>query len=188
MNIEHWFSVPMWYDFIDIDWTKIRARCLELEASGKGVEKSNMGGWHSENLDIDKEPAFKPLKHAIESHLDRVCMDIDRRFKLRLSNIWIIVNRGMNHNSQHYHPGSAMSGVIYVSADENSGDICFIRGDLKEHYPIDTFDSELLTNEVTFRPEIGKIIVFPSWLNHYVKPSRSDEARISIAFNTDQVR
>ena len=32
-------------------------------------------------------------------------------------------------------------------------------------------------------PEDNKLILFPSWLEHDVEPSKSDEDRISIAFN-----
>ena len=39
-----------------------------------------------------------------------------------------------------------------------------------------------MTWEVT--PEEGKLMIWPSWLLHYVKPNLSDDTRISIAFNT----
>ena len=32
-------------------------------------------------------------------------------------------------------------------------------------------------------PEVGKLIIFPSWLVHYVEPNLDDSDRISMAFN-----
>jgi hypothetical protein len=36
---------------------------------------------------------------------------------------------------------------------------------------------------VIFRPEAGMMVVFPSWLYHFVNPYFGDGERISIAFN-----
>ena len=39
------------------------------------------------------------------------------------------------------------------------------------------------TEYVFIEPQEGMIMFFPSWLEHDVEPSKSDEDRISIAFN-----
>ncbi len=33
------------------------------------------------------------------------------------------------------------------------------------------------------QPKAGRLVMFPSWLLHQVRPYRGDAARISIAFN-----
>jgi hypothetical protein len=38
------------------------------------------------------------------------------------------------------------------------------------------------------RPEESKIIIFPSWMSHYVEPNENLEDRISISFNTSIYR
>jgi uncharacterized protein (TIGR02466 family) len=35
----------------------------------------------------------------------------------------------------------------------------------------------------TIPPEVGKLIIFPSWLDHGVNPNLSDTDRISMSFN-----
>lgn len=188
MNLEKWFPTPIWYDFIDIDWKKVKEYCLALEATDtQKLQLSNIGGWHSPQLDIDSDSTLKPLFKVIQTKLNEVSQQIDPRFQVTITSAWIIINRGSSHNAKHYHPESALSGVVYVNADENSGHIAFIRGDLKQHYPINTYDSELFTEEVTFKPEIGKILIFPSWIYHYVNSNQGDGTRISIAFNTRQI-
>jgi hypothetical protein len=39
------------------------------------------------------------------------------------------------------------------------------------------------TGEWTMQLEVGDVVVWPSWLEHYVDPSRRAEARVSISFN-----
>jgi uncharacterized protein (TIGR02466 family) len=38
-------------------------------------------------------------------------------------------------------------------------------------------------SHLSFNPSAGKMIIFPSHLYHYVESNKSDEDRISIAFN-----
>lgn len=37
--------------------------------------------------------------------------------------------------------------------------------------------------DIHLTPSDGLVVLFPSWLEHYVEPHRGDEARIAIAFN-----
>ena len=37
----------------------------------------------------------------------------------------------------------------------------------------------------TVVPDDGDILLFPSWLNHSVRKNRSQEQRVSVAFNID---
>jgi ectoine hydroxylase-related dioxygenase (phytanoyl-CoA dioxygenase family) len=39
-----------------------------------------------------------------------------------------------------------------------------------------------------YLPENGKLIVFPSWLEHSVLANKTNEIRISIAFNVNKVK
>lgn len=188
MKLEKWFANPIWYEFLTADWDKITEHCLHLESEDQSnLHLSNIGGWHSPDLAIHDDPVFKPLFTDIQNNLNQISAEIDPRFQVEISSAWIIINRGNAYNARHYHPQSALSGVIYVSADEGAGHISFIRGDLKEHYPINTFNSPLFSEEVTFKPEVGKLLIFPSWLYHYVKTNNNDGVRISIAFNTRQI-
>jgi hypothetical protein len=43
------------------------------------------------------------------------------------------------------------------------------------------FNSSVMTVD----PAVGKLIIFPSWLVHYVEKNLDDSDRISLAFNID---
>ena len=80
-----------------------------------------------------------------------------------------------------------MSGVYYVRCNENSGKICFTK-DPKEEYIIETagdiMEPTTLNHAVAkYSPMESHLLLFPSWVAHYVENSLTDHERISIAFN-----
>ena len=68
-----------------------------------------------------------------------------------------------NHNEQ-----ALVSGVFYLKAPNNSANIFFKSGK---------------DEELKIEPKTGKIVFFPSVLDHYVPENTSSETRISLAFN-----
>ena len=107
---------------------------------------------------------------------------------------WINVNQKGNFNPPHVHPGNDYSGCYYVTFPENSGLIHFLdprpqhrfaspnpkSTEGKNWYSSDNvYDSSFFTYQI----KEGKVIIFPSWLTHYVDPNPADSLRISIPFN-----
>ena len=107
---------------------------------------------------------------------------------------WLNVNQKGNFNPPHVHPGHDYSGCYYVGFPENSGLIHFLdprpqhrfaspnpkSTKNKNWYSSDNvYDSSFFTYQI----KEGKVIIFPSWLTHYVDPNPTDSLRISIPFN-----
>tara|TARA_R100001163_G_C4997496_1_gene147886 strand:+ start:142 stop:801 length:660 start_codon:yes stop_codon:yes gene_type:complete len=107
---------------------------------------------------------------------------------------WLNINTKGDFNPPHIHPGRHYSGCYYAQFPEKSGRIHFL--DPRPQHRIYTpdpltaedsnpfnvankYDSSLFTYQV----QEGKVVIFPSWLMHYVDPNKSDNLRISIAFN-----
>ena len=78
-----------------------------------------------------------------------------------------------------------MSGVYYIKADENSGDLEFYGDSRLEFYnQLYFYSSNKNTiSFVRYKPIVGRVLIFSSWIPHLVKPNKSDEDRISISFN-----
>jgi uncharacterized protein (TIGR02466 family) len=72
------------------------------------------------------------------------------------------------------------SGVFYLSASQDQGDIIFKNPNPFSHFVFPFIDDE---NLIHYKPETKKILMFPSWLEHRVEPNLTDSPRISIAFN-----
>jgi uncharacterized protein (TIGR02466 family) len=152
----------------------------------KGRNVSNFGGFQSNDLKIE-EPVLNSLIKEIELNsniINDTILKINSR--LSLKNIWININKFKDFNIIHNHPFSKLSGVFYIKIPENSGDLlfaneteigCFIKNE--DIIEFNNYNSSTWS----IKPEENVLYLFPSWLNHYVKPNLSNEKRISISFN-----
>ena len=46
-----------------------------------------------------------------------------------------------------------------------------------------TFMLEHLNNNFVIKPKVGKLLLFPSWLEHGVHINHTDHERMSVSFN-----
>lgn len=162
-----------------------------LRAESPGIEKSNRGGWHSDgNLFDEDAPCFATLRGFAEEAVMRATRRVstkvdpaDLRLKLRA---WMNANPPGGYNAPHTHPGAHWSGVYYVSQpgveDGSSGMIEFLdpRSDLP-HWRI--LKARSFRPKRKFRPEAGELVLFPSYLMHWVYPNETKQERVTIAFN-----
>ena len=191
METQAIFSNFLAHEYLNLNNDKIAEYCLSEKQKSPGIVISNEGGWHSDYLDLSKlDPVLQPLFENISKSLYQLQLNLG--FKADLNHIidqaWINVNGRTNANRAHKHTGGMFSGVYYVKYPKNSGEIEFTNP-IQDHphviqdWMLDSFNAVTsMTWKVT--PEEGKLLVFPSWLIHYVYPSQSDENRISIAFNS----
>lgn len=104
---------------------------------------------------------------------------------LRLINSWVSINRKHCTHERHNHLPSTWSGVYYVQADNNDGNITFFNEHMKSNWPYCSTDlNNPLTRPIfTVQPETGLLLIFPSYLEHQVHENKTDNERISISFN-----
>ena len=151
----------------------------------KGVSLSNRGGWQSEGFEIINEDDvlqlflinclsnFPPIKESVQ---------------LR-GYAWININKPGDYNIKHVHPTNNLSGVLWIKCLENSGDIVFDSPNNFESflenksYNDDFKKSNFIDDSYHCYPTEGRMIVFPSHLQHHVQENKSNEDRISVSFN-----
>lgn len=162
-----------------------------LRASSDGVSKSNRGGWHSEgNLFETDADCIQLLgsfaRGAVFDANTRIGARADpASLDLKLSG-WMNANPKGAFNAPHTHPGAHWSGVYYIAQPDvevgNSGMIEFIdpRSDLPNWRILKAPAFKL---KKKLRPLAGEMILFPSYLVHWVYPNEADSERWSIAFN-----
>ena len=153
------------------------------EKNPEGVKKSNFGGWQSGNYKKFPE-AFGLIGKKIDSIVKSCAKQINVP-ELSLGSYWSNVNTYGDYNKLHNHRGSILSGVFYVDVpDENMGNIVFQRSDDIAYYLPTLENYNNFTGQTaSYKPESGKVLIFPSWLKHQVEGSRSEQQRISISFN-----
>ncbi len=152
----------------------------------KGIIRTNVQGWHSKT-NMHEKQEFKKLVNALYEAQNKIYIEEHLESEPFLGNMWANVNPPGGMNRAHQHPNSLWSGVYYVKAPENSGDLkiddprncaSMIRPRQKEG----KLPSRLY-RETHYKPVTGRCIMFPSWLMHCVDPNKSNDIRISVSFN-----
>lgn len=186
MNLELWFPQPIWFQDHEADFGEAIVFCKKLQAESKGREISNRGGWQSNDIDVFKHKELSVVAEILKEKIAFLTSQLNRSVfnSLDFDNAWVNINKKHDYNVKHSHPGVAFSGCIYLKAPEDSGSIVFDRPDTKLLFPIpkDVYNP-VLFNNTSYKPRAGLVVIFPSWIEHEVTMSNSDEDRISIAFN-----
>ncbi|MFV8816575.1 TIGR02466 family protein [Haliea sp. E17] len=172
----------------------------ERSQDDTGITRSNvsgLGGWHSKNY-LHRSEAFAGMVARVNSVSARISLELgySDRHELRIGTMWAIVNPPGSLNIAHVHPGCLWSGVYYVQAPENSGNIEFIEPRTvnlmnQARFLADTKRPRECWTKVNYMPRAGRMIIFPSWLYHSVRlnnsdASGSDAERVIISFNLSQ--
>jgi uncharacterized protein (TIGR02466 family) len=190
MNVQIIFPSFLAVKELDIDNKVIEDFCYRKEKECKKIKY--LGGWQSSDPFLD-EPEVQPILTAI----DRCLVGVQDMFgfteeaKPYVANGWININNpgnyGLNNNPPHIHANYLASAVYYVKAEQKSGDLTLIPPFNSVEYavPYGSFNRQTIYNSSrwTVDPVPGKLIIFPSWLMHYVNGNLSQSDRISMAFN-----
>lgn len=179
------FSFPIQVGHLNLNTDSMIEYCLSLEKQNIGVQKSNIGGWQSHNLSgeiAELNDLFKEIMTFADKFRDIV--GYKDNLEPEILNLWVNINYTHCYNTVHTHPGSIFSGVYYLQANEDSGNIVFINPyDFADNPDFVKEYKEFNSPKYYQTPEPQKIIMFPSYLRHYVDANSSLEKRISISFN-----
>lgn len=106
---------------------------------------------------------------------------------------WFHITRKGGYISCHSHPMASWSGVYYVDSgldelqQDDNGVLRFIDTRSSNMYQ-DKANAFLKrpfhSGSVNIPPKAGRLVLFPSFLQHEATPYRNDKHRICIAFNT----
>ena len=95
------------------------------------------------------------------------------------------INPKFSFHPEHLHPYSHISGVFYVKIGPDSPAISFKDPRMARWMMPPAADGSRPENafHAPVKPEAGKLLMFPSWLEHSVPQNKSEEDRISMSFN-----
>ena len=172
--------------------------CLEQEAAQPGLETSSiLGGYHSDRSFFENDNAtVQQLKQLLIGNTRNYLAEYWKQestlplaeltdLELRMTG-WSVILRSGNISTPHTHPGAHLSGVYYVTTNEEAqrsqrgaGNLALVDPRIRASVaPIRNQKSNAM-----FAPKSGLVIMFPSFLEHFVLPFQGDGLRISIAFN-----
>lgn len=182
MKILELFPTAVGLFELDRSLTKAELRFLKNQKKAP-----NLGNTTSQNRNVLASKDLKGLKTFIETSVHKYFSDVINPVQdtsLRVTQSWCNYSEKGQWHHVHNHPNSFLSGVFYVQADENKDRIFFHRRRLAE---LKTPPKEWNPyNSETWWVEVytGRLVIFPSWLEHRVERVESDKTRISLSFNT----
>lgn len=199
--LNHVFTTPIFRDKTELTVAQRDEVCrylLQLRDESSGEKKSNRGGWHSNgNLFAPDHTQFPALRDAVTAALFRYVGEVfgfRGEIQLALTG-WTVINGPGDYNVPHNHAANLLSGALYLAVpdDMNGGAIVFQDPRLN----LNAHESEgmrrlnvrppWMNPTVNVTPNVGDILVFPSWLNHWVEPYQSADPnaqRIVVSFNS----
>jgi len=188
MNRELFFATPIYVSDVGSEQLNkhLEYHIIEWSKRDKGVQKTNMNGWHSET-NMHTKPEYKmlvDLLYQAQAHIYKEELLDNEPY---LGNMWANINSPGGYNRPHNHANSLWSGVYYIKTPKNSGHLkCEDPKSVATMTYPKRKEGQLpsyLWREVHFEPVAGRLIMFPSWLNHCVDPNMSNDIRISVSFN-----
>ena len=112
--------------------------------------------------------------------------DYQKINRVKVSNSWMNIQFPGSKLVKHGHPGSAVSGILYLKADDKSNNIYFYNPNpyvllmgIERYYTEYTFEHFFI------KPVAGTLLLFPSWLLHGSNDEVNEsEERIMMSINT----
>lgn len=180
---------PIFSNFTAIEFLNINNDALASYCKEKYQQQQETGTGLSCFLDLEA-PEIKQFIDAINSNLKGLHNDLGfiKESHQEVAHAWININNNRFIDGAHSHAGFFFSGVYYVKSNENSGHINFLNPNRELmstiYPPMCTAPNSFNSATIRHEPTPGKLIIWPSWLLHYVDHNIGESERISIAFNT----
>jgi uncharacterized protein (TIGR02466 family) len=139
------------------------------------------------NKKLFKEPELKRLGTFCEQAAHDFFQQVyapKNLINLYITQSWANYTEKNQYHHKHQHPNSLISGVLYISSDDDTDRINFYK-ELKSQYHIPTENFNHWNSESWWFPvKSNTLLLFPSDLTHMVETKKTPGTRISISFNT----
>ena len=106
---------------------------------------------------------------------------------IHMAHSWIVSQYAGEYNPWHHHSGD-FSAVIYLKLPPKMNEE--IEKEWEDHYPANGLiefmfgeNQEFRSDNLKFKPEVGKLLMFPSYLKHFVYPFKCEGERRCMSFN-----
>jgi len=137
--------------------------------------------------------------HLIDNILNIISINLNDRIKditlsykkdvgFKMDNVishsWFNIQKKGTALKEHTHPNSVLSGALYINVDQDSNQLYFHNPNQFMSYCDIEKPSECSYQWFYFKPELGSLIIFPSWLKHGSNETKNNtENRTVISFN-----
>ena len=106
---------------------------------------------------------------------------------LEFAGAWSVRLSSQGYHTNHVHPEGWLSAVLYIALPDEVTDAKDDSGSIQFGCPLADLNIELPPRRIV-KPEVGTLVLFPSYMWHGTIPFTSDEARITVALDILPIR
>lgn len=182
------FGVPIYIDSVD----PISSKTINYILNSDFQAIHNTNGFITNDTKLLDDPKYLEIKNKILNVFNEYVYNILKikpEVEFYITTSWAIKFLPGGWAPDHTHNNSLFSGVLYLKASENTGEISFHK--YKKYLDISSPTLSLgftewnifNSDKWSITPTENQIIIFPSNLMHSVETNNSNHDRVSIAFN-----
>jgi uncharacterized protein (TIGR02466 family) len=163
------------------NFSKIKFHSINTKEDDENIENLSESSNTYSVLDYDKK-LKKIILNEFNYFKDTYLKYTNTNFKISTS--WLTNSKPNTFSRMHNHKNCFYSGIFYLKVPKNSGNIYFEDYNKKSNFDFipETYN-QYNSNSYTFEIEENLLIFFPSYIFHKIKKNKSNENRISLAFN-----
>ncbi len=209
IQIEHWFPIYIGYAHnpfhkeIEKELTEL---CLERKKSAKEdyekfrkEKKETIPGsptreWYgyqqNTSYQILKDQKFSRLHNWIDVQVKEVAESVSLSKEIYCAQGWFNSYEKYDYTEYHNHSPSIFSCVYFLNCEEETGAKLLIKNNNDSGGLANICKTPALTPVVSFmyhNPFPGKLVIFPSYLDHAVQQKNTDNLRMTLAYNYNLV-
>ena len=193
MPTEHWFPTPIYYNYVD-DVDEVQKELYEI-MKNISFHKTRRSSWDKNSATFSDEynegesflKKYNPslFLNELQKNISLYFRDLDfcpirHNVDIIIKDSWLTRTQKNEYHHRHLHSCSEISGVYYIKTNGNDGNISFSIPTLA-FYPSRCFGN--CVNPISYKPEVGKLLLWPSLIEHGVVSNQTDDDRISLSFN-----
>ena len=179
------FSKPLYKGQIkNIDYEKHIDIIKDYEWIISGEKESDNLSYVSNDRYVLENKKFKKLKQAILNEFNIYKSDVLKyKNDFKITTSWLTFTDNQRYSKLHNHTNCMFSGILYLSTNENDGDLYIEDVSNKRFYLIPEEYNIYNSQSQNIKPKVGQILFFPSDLYHQIEINKTNSNRISLAFN-----
>jgi uncharacterized protein (TIGR02466 family) len=188
-EIMNLFPTPLLYGNLERNLRPEERRCID--ECCKDMRKNGQANLQSNDTYVLNHPELHELRGWFTEMVNQFLRNLfapKGEFGLYITQSWINITEPGQYHHRHRHPNSIISCSYYINAVPN--DMIQVFSNITNHPLMYAYDFEFrdqnMHNAWSYSQVLktNDFVMFPSNLEHSVPTNKSNETRISLAFNT----
>jgi uncharacterized protein (TIGR02466 family) len=196
-EIEWWFPTPVYvtkiegskFDTIQEDFSKVYD---DLKSNHKFSQR---GGWANDTHMLSDASFKKNLISEyklveFENELTNQIHNYIRMLgsmgmtvpKFKIATSWMTLTGKGKRAHKHSHGPADIAGCYYFQTTGDDGDF-YIESPNDRMLARSRLFYDWSNDKVFYKPEVGKLLLFPGWVEHGIMTNNTDSERVSVSFN-----